>query len=59
MSLDGPDHLHNHRIQVFDRQATLLTWKVGSKGKLSGQFNQPGGVTVNQRNYSIAVADSL
>ena len=49
--------LHNHRIQVFDRNGKFL-FKFGSEGQANGQLNQPGGVTVDQRNYQIVVSDN-
>jgi len=50
----------NHRIQVFDRDGKFL-FKFGKpegQGKRNGQFASPEGVTVDQRNNQIMVADT-
>jgi len=41
---------------VFDRNGKFL-FKFGSEGKGNGQFNEPCGVTVDQRNNQIVVVD--
>jgi len=51
-AIQGERLYFNHRIQVFDRNGKFL-FKFGS-----GQFNQPCGVTVDQRNNQIVVADT-
>jgi tripartite motif-containing protein 71 len=48
---------NNHRVQVFDKTGKLL-FKCGSNGSGNGQFTNPLGVTVDQRNNQIVVADS-
>jgi len=48
---------NNQRVQVFDRNGKFL-FKFGSKGNGNGQFDRPCGVTVDQRNNQIVVADT-
>jgi len=45
------------RIQVFDKRFKFL-FKIGTKGSGPGQFMNPHGLTVDQRNGNIVVADS-
>ncbi len=47
----------NHRVQVFDKNGRFL-FKFGSKGNGNGQLNYPQGITVDQRNNQIVVADT-
>jgi DNA-binding beta-propeller fold protein YncE len=49
--------ISSHQIQRYDERGTLLN-EFGSQGRGDGQFYYPSGVTINQKNRNIIVADT-